>query len=91
MNFEQQQAHANIQNVMADRTQKHPRNTNGPLYVDLSCTDCDLCRSIGPQFFARDDDTGYTFVHRQPQTPSEIAEAESIFGTCPSDSIGSDG
>jgi len=46
---------------------------------------------MGPQFFTRDDDSGYTFVHHQPQTLQEVAEAESILDACPSDSIGSDG
>ena len=67
------------------------QNAPGAYYVDSSCTDCDLCRSLAPAFFARDGETGYSFVHRQPASPDEIAEAEEALQSCPSESIGSDG
>ena len=76
---------------MANLTDKHPRNAAGPYYVDSSCTDCDLCRSLAPDIFIRDDDLGFTFVTRQPQTPDEIACAEAGRTGCPTDSIGNDG
>jgi ferredoxin len=66
-------------------------NAPGAYFVDTSCTDCDLCRSIAPQFFKRDDDTGYSFVHRQPVTAAEIEEAEEARNSCPTESIGHDG
>ncbi len=76
---------------MAEPTLKTPGNVPGPYYVDETCTDCDLCRSIATQFFRRLDSTGYTIVHRQPITPAEISLAEEAREGCPTDSIGSDG
>jgi ferredoxin len=67
------------------------RNQPGPFYVDSSCIDCDICRSHAPAFFSRDDETGLSFVHRQPVTPTEIAEADEALSSCPSESIGRDG
>jgi ferredoxin len=67
------------------------KNAAGAYYVDSSCTDCDLCRSIAPTFFARDDDSGYSFVHRQPITQDEITLTEEALESCPSESIGREG
>ncbi len=66
------------------------QNVPGRFYVDASCTDCDLCRSTASEFFCRDDETGYSFVHRQPMTPAEIKLAEEARDSCPTESIGSD-
>ena len=75
---------------MADRNQKVPENVPGPFYVDNTCIDCDQCRSTAPQFFARDDEAGYSYVHRQPVTLEEIARAKEAM-ECPVESIGNDG
>lgn len=74
--------------ILADRL---PQNITGRFYVDSSCTDCDLCRSLAPEFFKRDDDIGFSIVYRQPTTPDDIAQAEEARDACPSESIGSDG
>lgn len=76
--------------TMANSTDRLAQNIAGPFYVDASCTDCDLCRSLAPAFFKRDDETGLSFVFRQPVTPVEVAEAEEAKDSCPSESIGSD-
>ena len=76
---------------MAEPTQKNPENVPGPYYVDDTCTDCDLCRSVAPKFFTRADDGGYSYVFRQPVTPDEIADAEAARLECPTESIGNDG
>ena len=44
-----------------------------------------------PTIFARHDESGYSFVHRQPQTPEEIALAEEAIQGCPIEAIGNDG
>ncbi len=75
---------------MPNLLERLSRNAPGPFYVDASCTDCDLCRSLAPEFFHRDDDTGYSFVYRQPITPDEIAQADDALTSCPSESIGRD-
>ena len=67
-----------------------PENVPGPFYVDDTCIDCDQCRSTAPQFFTRHDENGYSYVHRQPVTPEEIALAKEAM-ECPTESIGHDG
>jgi ferredoxin len=76
---------------MANLTERLRQNATGPFYVDATCTDCDLCRSLAPAFFRRDDETGYSVVHRQPVTPDEITVAEDAMNSCPTESIGNDG
>ena len=76
---------------MADRNQKVPENVPGLYYVDNTCIDCDMCRSTAPQVFARHDEGGYSYVHRQPVTPEELAEAELARQECPTETIGNDG
>ena len=76
---------------MADLINRLSQNVPGPFYVDDTCIDCDLCRSNSPAFFARDDETGYSYVYRQPTTPVEFAQAEEARLACPTESIGNDG
>jgi ferredoxin len=76
---------------MPDRNHKIPQNISGPYYVDDTCIDCDLCRSTAPQFFTRHDETGYSYVYRQPATSGEFAQAEEARLACPTESIGNDG
>lgn len=73
---------------MACLSDRLSKNVSGPFYVDASCTDCDLCRSLAPAVFRRDDDTGYSYVHRQPETDGELADAIEAMDACPSESIG---
>ena len=75
---------------MANLTDRLSRNVTGAFYVDSSCIDRDFCRSNAPAFFKRDDETGYSFVYRQPLTPAEVEEASDAMNSCPSESIGSD-
>ena len=62
----------------------------GRFYVDEQC-DCDLCRETTPDFFTRNEDGGYSFVHTQP-TSAEGEELcmEALEG-CPVEAIGDDG
>jgi ferredoxin len=76
---------------MATITEKLTKNVTGRFYVDSSCIDCNLCRSSAPNFFTRDDETGFSIVFRQPQTAAEIEEAQEALESCPSESIGDDG
>src|SRR5688500_4920166 len=77
--------------VMADRNRKGLRNVAGKYYVDDTCIDCDLCREIAPQTFRRDEETGNSYVHRQPGSGEEIALAEEAARSCPTETIGKDG
>ena len=76
---------------MADPKHKVPENVPGAYYVDDTCIDCDMCRSIAPLFFVREDSGGYTYAARQPVTPEEIALAEEARLSCPTETIGNDG
>lgn len=76
---------------MANFKDRVPENVPGPYYNDLTCIDCGLCPEIAPGIFKRQDDQGYSYVHRQPATPEEIALAEEARESCPTESIGNDG
>ena len=76
---------------MADPNTKNAGNVPGTYYVDETCIDCDLCRSNAPAFFIRDDEGGFTYVHRQPLSEGEVNQAEEARLACPTESIGNDG
>jgi len=76
---------------MADIANSYPENVKGKFYVDNQCIDCDLCRETAPANFTRQDDAGYSFVFKQPETPEEIAACEEAMQGCPVEAIGSDG
>lgn len=76
---------------MASITDRLPQNILGRYYVDTTCIDCGLCRTIAPDFFQRDDETGFSIVYRQPVTEEEIVLAEEARASCPTESIGNDG
>jgi ferredoxin len=76
---------------MAEKTDRLTQNAAGNFYVDSTCVDCDLCRNTAPEFFQRDEETGFSFVYRQPVTPEQIGLAEEAKQGCPTESIGNDG
>lgn len=76
---------------MANPSDRNPDNVPGRYYVDSSCIDCDQCRGIAPDIFARNPDTGMGYVKRQPVTDDEIALAEEALASCATNSIGNDG
>ncbi len=76
---------------MADKTQKYPENAEGAFYVDNTCIDCDACRQIAPDYFARNEDAGYTFVARQPASDEEKQQLKEAQEGCPVEAIGNDG
>jgi len=77
--------------AMADLAQKVPENVAGRFYVDATCIDCDLCRETAPGNFTRKDSEGYSFVLRQPASPSEEAACLAAMEECPVEAIGDDG
>ena len=76
---------------MADRSDKHLRNAPGAFYSDNSCIDCDLCRETAPATFRRDDESGASYVWRQPGTEAELTLAREALANCPTETIGCDG
>ena len=97
MNFSRKESYemirpsTNRKNLMPNPHDKVPANVPGLYYNDTSCIDCGMCPDLAPQFFRRDDDTGYSYVYRQPVTPEEIQQAEGAMESCPTESIGNDG
>lgn len=75
---------------MATLSSRLPQNIAGVFYVDDTCVDCDLCRSLAPEFFQRDEIIGQSFVFRQPVTSLEIEAAGEAMTSCPTESIGND-
>lgn len=76
---------------MPEKTEINPLNIAGKFYNDISCIDCDLCRSLAPNVFTRDEDEGLSYVYKQPKTETEIALAIEALESCPTESIGCDG
>jgi ferredoxin len=76
---------------MATFTHRYPLNVPGKYYIDMQCTDCDLCRQIAPKNIDRDHRTGYSFVFKQPATPDEIFLLQECVEGCPTDGVGNDG
>jgi ferredoxin len=65
-------------------------NTPGKFYVDRQCIDCDVCRDTSPANFTRNDENGYSYVHKQPSTPEEIDLCNEALTSCPVEAIGDD-
>lgn len=76
---------------MADRTAKQPENVQGKFYVDDQCIDCDVCRETAPKNFMRQEDNGYSYVYKQPESPEEEAQCKEAMESCPVEAIGNDG
>lgn len=76
---------------MAEITDKLPENTRGKYYVDSQCIDCDVCRDTSPSNFTRDDNNGYSYVYKQPETAEEVELCEEALAACPVEAIGDDG
>jgi len=76
---------------MADNTDKVADNVDGPWYVDTNCIDCDLCRQTAPDNFERNEDDGYSYVHKQPESEDEMQACQDAMEECPVEAIGDDG
>lgn len=76
---------------MAERQDKLPDNISGKYYVVKDCIDCDVCRDTASANFARNDDNGYSYVIKQPESPEEFALCDEAMNACPVEAIGEDG
>jgi len=76
---------------MAELKDKLPDNVPGKFYVDRECIDCDVCRDTSPANFRRNDENGYSYVYKQPETSEELALCKEAFDACPVEAIGDDG
>ena len=75
---------------MADPANKVESNVAGKWYVDDECIDCDLCRTTAPDNFKANEDEGYSFVFKQPESPEEEELCEQAKEECPVEAIGDD-
>jgi len=75
---------------MAELKDKLPDNTVGKFYVDNQCIDCDVCRDTSPANFTRNDENGYSYVHKQPENAEEFQLCEEALNACPVEAIGDD-
>lgn len=82
---------AKTDNFMADVANRYPENVAGKYYVDNQCIDCDLCRETAPDNFKRNEDGGYSFVYKQPESPEEEARCKEAKEGCPVEAIGDNG
>ena len=74
-------------NQMARLDLRLPQNADGDFFVDSTCIDCDTCRWMAPDVFARAEDVEQSFVSRQPgQDDRERALMALV--ACPTASIG---
>ena len=76
---------------MAELSDKLPENVRGKFYVDTQCIDCDVCRDTSPANFTRDDENGYSYVYKQPETEEEFELCREARDACPVEAIGDDG
>jgi ferredoxin len=76
---------------MADKSNRLPDNAPGKWYVDNTCIDCDACRQVAPNNFARNEEAGYSYVSKQPENEEEEKQCQEAMEGCPVESIGNDG
>jgi glyoxylase-like metal-dependent hydrolase (beta-lactamase superfamily II)/ferredoxin len=65
---------------------RREENVDGDFFVDSTCIDCDTCRWMAPETFARSN--GQSFVHLQPAGPEGERRALLALVSCPTASIG---
>ncbi len=70
---------------MARLRDRIAENVDGDFYVDHSCIDCDLCRQIAPDVYARSAAKAQSYVQAQPADPHRALMA---LVACPTSSIG---
>ena len=73
---------------MAELANRYPENAEGKYFVDDMCIDCDACREAAPMNFARNEDTGYTYVFKQPVNEEEEELCKEAMDGCPVEAIG---
>jgi ferredoxin len=76
---------------MADPNDKVPGQAPGSYYVDSQCIDCDLCRETAPANFTRNEEAGFSYVFKQPESEDEATLCKDALDNCPVEAIGKDG
>jgi len=65
-------------------------NADGDFFVDDACIDCETCRVVAPQLFARSERLGLSVVRRQPGSREEALRARMALVSCPTSAIGTE-
>lgn len=73
---------------MARPALRLPQNAPGDFFVDSSCIDCETCRQVAPDVFARAAEVGRSVVRAQPRTAEDVHRAAMALVACPTASIG---
>ncbi|MGK5088894.1 ferredoxin [Bdellovibrionota bacterium FG-2] len=73
---------------MANASKKWPDNAPGRYFVDDQCIDCDACRAEAPENFTRNEEHGYSYVVKQPETPEQEIRCKAALEACPVEAIG---
>ena len=76
---------------MADKNNKYDENVPGPYYVDKECINCDACLLSAENHFKINEDQGYAYVYKQPETEEDLSACEEALEACPVSAIGNDG
>ncbi len=77
---------------MADKNTKVAENVPGPWYVDNElCTPCRVCLDEAADLMQYNSDESKVYFFKQPETPEEIAHAQSARDICPQAAIADDG
>jgi ferredoxin len=76
---------------VADPKDRYPENPTGTYYVDSQCIDCDVCRVTAPANFRREEDKGFSYVFKQPESSEEEAQCQEAKDSCPVEAIGDNG
>ncbi len=71
---------------MAHLQQRRSQNVEGDFYVDSTCIDCDTCRWMAPEVFARAGEQ--SAVYHQPTDEAERLRSLQALLACPTSSIG---
>ncbi|CAN4123504.1 unnamed protein product [Withania somnifera] len=73
------------QMITASLRARRPQNVSGEFFVDHTCIDCDTCRWMAPENFARAGDM--SAVYKQPSCEEERLRALQALLSCPTSSI----
>ncbi len=63
------------------------KNITGRYHVDESCIYCELCVETSPNNFSYDDEEGFAYVSKQPESEEEHSLMAECIGYCPIESI----
>jgi len=73
------------------RRNRWAQNVHGQFYVDQRCLYCDLCRTLAPTIFKRNEEREFSYVGRQPKTDKEVTQTYKAAFYCPQEAIHDDG